>query len=99
VALLSGARNEKNIDLSKNVYDRMKELFPGSTNQLVSAAVLLANVYASSGEAEAASNIRTQLNKSGTKKQMGLSWTAVNGQVFVSFENNKTFLKNNIELM
>jgi hypothetical protein len=50
VALLSGARNEKNSDLSQKVYDRMKKLFPQLINPIASAAILLANVYASTGE-------------------------------------------------
>ncbi|CAF2118156.1 unnamed protein product, partial [Rotaria magnacalcarata] len=45
MALLSGARNAKNIYLSQNIYDRMKNLFPQRKNLLISAAVLLANTY------------------------------------------------------
>jgi hypothetical protein len=84
--LLSGARNQKNSHLSQKVFDRMKTLFPDSTDPLISAAVLLANVYASSGEIEKASDIRIQLSKSGAKKQVGLSWSSVNGQTFVSLQ-------------
>ena len=84
VALLSGARNAMNIDLSKDMFDRMKKLFPHSTDPLVSASVLLANVYASSGDLEKASEIRRALGKSGWKKKVGKSWTAVHGQLFVS---------------
>jgi hypothetical protein len=84
VALLSGARNINNTDLSQNVYDRMEKLFPQMTNPLISAAVLLANVYASSGDINKASDIKRQLHKSGVKKKVGLSWTAVNEQLFVS---------------
>jgi len=86
VALLSGARNEKNIHLSQQIFDRMKKLFPDLTNLLVSAAVLLSNVYGSSGEIEKASDIKMQLIKSGLKKKIGLSWTSVNGKLFVSLE-------------
>jgi hypothetical protein len=84
VALLSGARNINNTDLSQNVYDRMKKLFPQMTNPLTAAAVLLANVYASSGDIDKASDIRVKLNQSGVKKKTGLSWTVVNEQLFVS---------------
>ncbi|CAF1287743.1 unnamed protein product [Rotaria magnacalcarata] len=82
MALLSGARNEKNSDLSQNIYDRMKNLFPQMTNPLISAAVLLANVYASSGDIDKASDIRIQLNKSGLKKKIGLTWTVTNGEIY-----------------
>ena len=84
MALLSGTRNAMNIDLSKDMFERMKKLFPHSTDPLISASVLLANVYASSGELEKASDIRRTLGKSGAKKKVGKSWTAVNGQLFVS---------------
>ena len=86
VALLSGARNVSNIHLSQNVYDRMKKLFPQISDPLMSAAILLTNVYASSGHIDKASNIRIQLNKSGLKKRIGLSWTVTNGQLFVSLQ-------------
>ncbi len=82
--VLSGARNVKNSYLSQNIYDRMKKLFPQMVDSLLSAAILLANTYASSGEIDKASDIRIQVNKSSIKKKIGISWTAVNGQFFVS---------------
>jgi hypothetical protein len=96
VALLSGARNEKNLHLSNSVYNRMKKLFPHHTSPLTSAAVLLANVYASSGDSETASDIRIQLQRSGAKKKIGLTWTVVNGQIDVCSEEQfltKSFTK------
>ncbi len=81
---LSGARNQKNSHLSQQIFDRMKKLFPELHNQLATASILLANVYASSGEIEKASDIRIQLHKSGIKKQVGLAWTAPDGKIFVS---------------
>ena len=83
MALLSGARNNKNAHLSEQIYGRMKKLFPDSSNQLTSAAVLLANVYGSSGDIDKASDIRVELARSGGIKQIGVSWTVVNGQVYV----------------
>ncbi len=83
---LSGARNQKNSHLSQQIFDRMKKLFPELHNKLATASILLANVYASSGEIEKASDIRIQLHKSGIKKQVGLTWTAPNGQIFVSLQ-------------
>ena len=84
MALLSGARNEKNIYLSQNVYDRMKKLFPEMKDPLMSAAVLVANTYASFGEFHKASDIRIQMIKSGVKKKVGLTWTRVDGLIYVS---------------
>ncbi|CAF4242007.1 unnamed protein product, partial [Adineta steineri] len=82
MALLSGARNVNNSCLSQKIFDRMKKLFPETKNSLTAAAILLANVYASSGDIDAATNIRTELNRTGAEKKIGLSWTAVNGQAF-----------------
>ncbi|CAF4130691.1 unnamed protein product [Rotaria magnacalcarata] len=66
VALLSGARNEKNIHLSKIVYNRVKKIFPDEQNALIPAAVLLAN--------------RSYVQS--IKKRVGLTWASANGQVF-----------------
>ena len=84
MALLSAARNAKNINLSQNIYDRMKKLFPERKDPLISAAVLLANVYTSSSEIDKASDIRLEMYKSGTKKKVGLTWITVDGQLYVS---------------
>ncbi len=86
VAFLSGARNEKNTHLSQQIFDRMKKNFPKLNDSLTTASILLGNVYGSSGELEKASNIRIQLNKSGAKKKIGLAWTEINGEVFVSLQ-------------
>ena len=86
VALLSGARNVKNNSLSQQVYDRMKKLFPESQDPLISASILLANVYASTGDIDKASDIR---NQSGVKKKIGLSSTVINGQLYVSLYTNQ----------
>ncbi len=86
VALLSGARNEKNSSLAALVFDRMKQLFPDLPKSLTSASVLLANVYGALGELEKASDIRYKLIKSGVKKQIGISSTVLNGRFYVSLE-------------
>jgi len=86
VALLSGARNEKNSSLAELVFDRMEQLFPDLPKSLASASVLLANVYTAVGEFEKASNIRKKLIESDVKKQIGLSWTVINGRIHVSLE-------------
>ena len=61
-------------------------LFPQTSDPLVAAAVLLANVYASSGQIDKASDIRIQLHKSGAKKKVDLTWTVTNGKVYVSLQ-------------
>ena len=87
MALLSGARNGRNVDLAELIFDRIKKLFPELTDSLTSASILLANVYGSTGHMEKASDIRYQLTKRGAKKKIGLSWTVVNGQVYVSLNS------------
>ncbi|CAF3520762.1 unnamed protein product [Rotaria socialis] len=47
-----------------------------------SATVLLANVDGSSGHIDKASDIKTQLYQSDTKKRIGLAWTVTNRQVY-----------------
>lgn len=91
VPLLSGARNEKNIYLSEQIFHRMKKLFPDLTDSIAPASVLLANVYESTDDTEKASDIQDQLIKSGVKKKIGLSWTVMNGQVHVSSDRNNQF--------
>ncbi|CAF1282461.1 unnamed protein product [Adineta ricciae] len=85
-AILSGARNSRNTELSQRIHDRMQKLFPRDKDSLTAATILLANVYASTGESEKASDIRSKLSKSGAKKKIGLSWTTINGEVFVSLQ-------------
>ncbi len=73
MASLSAARNQNNSHLSQQIFDRMKKLFPESRNSLTSASILLANIYASSGELEKASDIQIQLQTSGAKKIVGVT--------------------------
>jgi len=61
----------------------MKKIFPQSNDLLTSASTLLSNVYGSIGDIDKASDIKIQLNKSHAKRKVGLSWTVVNGQVYV----------------
>ena len=94
MAILSGARNEKNASLSQKIFDRIQLLFPNAKSSQTSAHVLLANTYASQADLSTASAIRMKMNRIGVKKLAGLSWTVVDGQVVVSdirveiFENN-----------
>ncbi|CAF4748440.1 unnamed protein product [Rotaria socialis] len=81
LALLAGARNAKNNQICQNVFNRMKKLFPDLTDPITAATILLANSYASSGEIDMASKLRQELAKLSRKKQAGISWTLINGQV------------------
>ncbi|CAF2055253.1 unnamed protein product, partial [Rotaria magnacalcarata] len=82
MALLSGARNAKNSKLAQEVVDRMQTLFPDLKSSLLPASILLANVYASSGDIEKATDIKIELNKSGGKKQIGITMTDIDGKLW-----------------
>jgi hypothetical protein len=84
VSLLSSARNQRNTSLSEQIYNRIEKNFPNYKSELIPAAILLANTYQSSGNFEKATHIKNKLNIEGAKKQQGLTWTEVNGKIFVS---------------
>ncbi len=84
MAVLSGARNDKNSYLAQQVYDRMKKKFPQLQDSLNSAGVLLTNIYGSIGDFEKASNIRAELYQSSAKKKVGITWIVTNGKIYVS---------------
>lgn len=88
MALLSGARNARDNHLSGTTVIRMKRLFPAVTDILTSASILLANVYGSSGDTDEASIIKQEMKRSGVTRKMGLSWTFVNGKLYVSVKLN-----------
>ena len=90
--LLSGARNQKNSKLSQEVVDRMQKLFPNMKSSLMAASILLANVYASSGDIGKATDIKIELHKSGAKKQVSVTVTDIDGKLWVSLE--KSFNQN-----
>ena len=84
VAMLSGARNQRDSELSQRLYDRMTSLFPGQKPALISASILLSNTYLSTGEHERAQEIRLKrIKQFGRKVKPGLSLTDVNGELVV----------------
>jgi hypothetical protein len=83
-AILSGARNSRQRILSKQIYDRMKKLFPDEKETLISASILLCNIYSSLGDHEEAENIRlNRIKEIGTKVKPGVTWTEFNGEISV----------------
>ncbi|CAF1478225.1 unnamed protein product [Adineta steineri] len=82
MSLLSAARNRKNKELSEKIFNRIKGNFPELKNRLISASILLSNVYASIGEIKKSSNIRNKLYQQGLRKISGLSFTEINGKIF-----------------
>ena len=94
-SLLSGTRNAREADLAREIMLRISQLFPGYGGGQISAAILLANTVASSGDLEEASTIRWNLSQSGAKKIMGLSWTEIDGEILVNDNvQNYSFHKN-----
>ncbi|CAF1067251.1 unnamed protein product [Rotaria sordida] len=82
ICLLSGTRNNRNSNLSKKIYNRMKSLFPDAKQGLVSGAILLANIYSSVGEHQRAKDFRySQIKELRTKVKLGLSWTDGSGEI------------------
>ncbi|CAF0910843.1 unnamed protein product [Didymodactylos carnosus] len=81
MALLSGARKDRNSSRAQDIYDRMRSLDVTDKNSLAAAAVLLANTYAGQGYYNESIQIKDEMIRDGLKKVMGLSWTTVNGLV------------------
>ncbi|CAF1366668.1 unnamed protein product [Rotaria sordida] len=76
MSLLSGARNNRNQNLSEMIYNRMKSMFPNEKDHLISGAILLANIYSSLGEHELAKTFRyNQIKELKTNVKPGLTWT------------------------
>ncbi|CAF4568663.1 unnamed protein product, partial [Rotaria magnacalcarata] len=46
-SLLSGARTNRNSNLSEQIYKQMKTLFPNAKESLAAGVVLLSNIYSS----------------------------------------------------
>ncbi|CAF3381280.1 unnamed protein product [Rotaria socialis] len=59
----------------------MKKQFPDVENSLVLASILLANVYAASGDNEKASGIKDHLYRSGAQRKIGITVTELNGNL------------------
>lgn len=85
VAILSGARNHRDLLVSKKIYERMELLFPDQKEHMVAASILLANTYSSYEDHQQVSLIRLQnVQKYGRKVKPGVSWTEVDGEIVVS---------------
>ncbi|CAF1390815.1 unnamed protein product [Adineta ricciae] len=81
-ALLSGARNVRDSNLSNRIYKKMQQLFPDEKNTLIAGSVLLSNIYSSIGDHHRAGDIRTnRIKQFGYNVKVALSWTSVNNQL------------------
>ena len=83
-AVLSGARNHRQVALSQQFYDRMQRLFPNRHEDLIAASVLVSNTYSSSGDELKAREVRLdRIKRFGRNVTVGVSLTAVKGEVVV----------------
>ncbi|CAF0944362.1 unnamed protein product [Adineta ricciae] len=82
MALLSGARNVRDSNLSNRIYKKMQLLFSDEKDTLIAGSVLLSNIYSSIGDHHRAGDIRTnRIKQFGYNVKVGLSWTSVNNQL------------------
>ena len=84
VSLLSGVRNAREKNLAREIMLRISQLFPGYEAYQIAALILLANTMGSSGDLEESSTIKWNLSQSAAKKILGLSWTAIDDEIFVN---------------
>ena len=88
VTMLSGARNEKNANLSQKIFDRIRLLFSHDKNSFSSAIVLLANTYGLTGNLTRTLELRMEMSQSKLKKVPGRSSTVVNGKLVVRLDKS-----------
>ncbi|CAF3241443.1 unnamed protein product, partial [Rotaria socialis] len=82
MAMLSGARNNRNSVLSQRLYNQMKSLFSNKKDDFIAASILLCNTYSSLGQFEQAAHIRsTRIKEFGKNVKVGLTWTEANGEL------------------
>ncbi|CAF1610463.1 unnamed protein product [Rotaria magnacalcarata] len=81
-AMLSAARNYRLVALSEKLYNRMRLLFPDENFHLISASILLSNIYSSLGYNQEVKEIRIErIKQFGKNITVGVAWTEVNGQL------------------
>lgn len=76
-ALLGAARIHKNVELGQKAAEKLLSLEPEKSG----TRVLLANIYSSAGLWENVSDIRRLMKESKVKKEPGMSWIEVKGEV------------------
>lgn len=89
MSILSAARNQRDAALAQKIYDRIRLVFGNDETILVSSMILLSNTYALSGDLPTASKMRIQMNRTGLKKEAGVSTTIVDGQIHVNCSGEK----------
>lgn len=75
--LLGGCWMHKNLDLGKIAAENVLKMDPEDT----AGYILMFNLYTTLGLGEEAANIRRMMTEKNLRKELGCSWTFVNGQV------------------
>ncbi|KAI0523592.1 hypothetical protein KFK09_005988 [Dendrobium nobile] len=78
-ALLGGCRTHGNLELGARAAEKLLELDPSNA----SAYVMLANMYASSGNWEEMANSRRLMRDRGVRKKPGCSWIEIGKRIHV----------------
>lgn len=83
-ALLSGARTYRKADLAREIYERMKSLFPHARSDLIAASILACNTVGAIGDYDQLRTIRNdRIERFGGKVSPGITQTEVNGEIEV----------------
>ena len=86
VAIMSGTRNCRDSVRCEKLYKRMTLLFPRHKDDLISASILLSNIYSSLGDDDQAALIRSnRIRDHGKKVMPGMTWTEKDGEIAVTY--------------
>ncbi|GMG99814.1 hypothetical protein Nepgr_001654 [Nepenthes gracilis] len=85
-ALLGACRNHGNLKMGRKVAERLLEIEPSNPGNYV----ILANMYARSGNLKEADGIRRLMGVNGIRKEPGCSWIDIKDVTFVFTVNDKS---------
>ena len=89
VAIMSGARNHRDLVRCDKFYNRIKTLFPHHKDYLISASILLSNTYSSLGHDQQAAAIQShRKTHHGSKVKPGMTWTEKDGEIAVKYSQS-----------
>ncbi|GAB2287242.1 hypothetical protein Dimus_021625 [Dionaea muscipula] len=90
-ALLGACRKHGNLEMGREVAERLFELEPSNSGNYV----ILANMYARSGKLNEADAVRRFMGKIGVRKDPGCSWIDIKDTTFVFTVNDKSHPRTN----
>merc|ERR1712129_293579 len=92
MSVLNGCQKFNNLHLAETVYSRFGDVFASNARYLVSAGIVMANIYAKFGEFEQCKAIRARIKQKEMKKKAKFSEINIYGKVhyfFDGFEHQK----------